>query len=1504
MATSNTIQSNYAGGFSSEGSQYGEAQAIWAPSPGQEGQKVKTGEKLVGIGATAGAGYFAWNHAPGILRGINSGLKESTRFGFSANTGQTKTDFWYQFARRVENTTLKSQSDNALVRSAGQFSSGLFNMFSRATYASESLSFFTDRGNKPIFLDIGEGLGPQARKDTLDYLVDFFEIDRKRIHNLNNISFLNGELYEGLEASPGNLKLGQKLSSVKALLPDQGRMTLAYLTSVMPKLGLRESDTGAIRARSVFGMSGMIPVPAKMGGTVFAGNKAIEVSNSFKFAETYVTAALQRTSFLIDEMIGEAKKFFEFVDPEGKKKLFAGMKRTGLVPEMTLGSAPAMLTRYSALGMKVFAGWAAMNQLGYMVQNGNALEKGIGGGGQAALLGYAGRQLGNMLNGRGRAGALIGLASGALGAVGIGPFSSGVMPGVAQTAGNLNEFRSMLGEVSFVNDIRRTFESIAPGSTSFSTAIGMGVATGFGVTALSRHLNKDQVTTQSLRKKYLESLDWDRLTDIPNRIIKPGMEDVHNSVPESIRRSIDREVESFNDLLLNEKRAAELNNPFGKTGDTHAIKASKLGEVLTTRSYNHLREEISKDSRHWFEKVLKTINKAPFIRAAMYSSTLAAGIYALGTGQLGTLETPQEMRLKNEGKILEEVKRGQKWEFGSTPYEGTDKLFYRPTMIARVSSGAGQAGATGDRGALEEFILKNFSYKLERENYWNRPAPITSAAFDQIPFLYPLLKPFGDLIKRAKLMHVDEWARIGDSGEIEYLERSTGLEALPDPALGATPMSAPYSPYTPGRVWGNAFTQATNLSGLLGFYAREGLKTITGSSSIYDQRSQLESFSENVDMTSRFYDLHSGGGFLGIPFLSEPIRRFLSKDNIKNHNPIKNNLPNWMPQELAYGNQYASLRHGGGEYRLPGEGYETRFPELRGVDPNDYPILHRFNILGDVAPWSSGYRKTKNEIRKMASDGELTQEQESFFYNYSSEVEAKLRRREFDSYAYKQDQYQKVHGVVDTVDPLTGSFTLRNSNARYTAAGLSNEGSRLIAELNLSRQQAASVQRDNAALIKTAIQPGMHVDVTTYKALDVDGIGARPAAIVSEGRNINRHLRSNGSFATEEGSLETYAMATGAGRMIGGGYQTLTHTLGKMTAPVEYLTTFGMAPIQKFLPERDVLEEYQQMHMYGEEVRLWQKPFSHWFAPAIKSGLHSWLGLNFESPGLAKNRKIEEYFDKLKYEKYQLLAKSAYERNDIQSAKHYESIGRKTVIGANGFFQDQRFKNAMGGVENKYSIGFMEEKDPVKRQRILKSLPGFKRRMMEGQYAQQELKGLKRVAINGGLTSEQQAKLNSLNQFKQDEGYSRTFWSQRGYNKNKSEGESYASYMRRQEMEEWKSKNKVPDANWVGFNPAVDIEDVKLKYIEEEGLDYHDFSIYPSRASYLHRKPYITDGDVAQMQVENYSEENVRLALREANRQIGNDFSNISYNMQGGMRMQNSIIFDLEQNNMFLPTGN
>jgi hypothetical protein len=82
-------------------------------------------------------------------------------------------------------------------------------------------------------------------------------------------------------------------------------------------------------------------------------------------------------------------------------------------------------------------------------------------------------------------------------------------------------------------------------------------------------------------------------------------------------------------------------------------------------------------------------------------------------------------------------------------------------------------------------------------------------------------------------------------------------------------------------------------------------------------------------------------------------------------NEIPNNTPSWLPGDDYYTNFHAGdpfTKVPEGYARLPGAGYAALHPELKDVNPEDYPDIHKMAILADVAPYSREYN-TRGEHR-------------------------------------------------------------------------------------------------------------------------------------------------------------------------------------------------------------------------------------------------------------------------------------------------------------------------------------------------------------------------------------------------------------------------------------------------------------------------------------------------------------------------------------------------------------
>ena len=100
---------------------------------------------------------------------------------------------------------------------------------------------------------------------------------------------------------------------------------------------------------------------------------------------------------------------------------------------------------------------------------------------------------------------------------------------------------------------------------------------------------------------------------------------------------------------------------------------------------------------------------------------------------------------------------------------------------------------------------------------------------------------------------------------------------------------------------------------------------------------------------------------------TEPFRRFVQNETFSPQaNEIPNHAASWLPGDDYYTNFHEGdpfIKVPEGYARLPGAGYEALHPELKGLDPEDYPDIHKMAILADVAPYSREYNQVSPSCR-------------------------------------------------------------------------------------------------------------------------------------------------------------------------------------------------------------------------------------------------------------------------------------------------------------------------------------------------------------------------------------------------------------------------------------------------------------------------------------------------------------------------------------------------------------
>ena len=725
---------------------------------------------------------------------------------------------------------------------------------------------------------------------------------------------------------------------------------------------------------------------------------------------------------------------------------------------------------------------------------------------------------------------------------------------------------------------------------------------------------------------------------------------------------------------------------------------------------------------------------------------------------------------------------------------------------------------------------------------------------------------FGARVARGNLQSINaQISAAGGGGQVfgtwieDRMAQPRGIAALRDEDYVTdllSPTDLSYRGY-------QAYQSARELLGFYGYLARVTIESPFAGKPVLAQAGEMYS-------TSRaFYQLNLGG--LG-GAASEIGRRFLPPsdrgyESPEEYNPIPNRMPEWLPGEdyminFRVGDPYTKVPHG--EVRLPGEAYE-RTHTLHS-DPwfGAYGAFERFKILADVAPYSDEYKVYRDITRQMMNRGMLPQEWRTEFNQILEEVRTKKRR--FEMYPYRFRTAQE-------------NITKR----RVTVTKFLDANTFLTEEFPDHPIRLAGVRTTSEAPLYDILSPGEQVEILIHKDKEArvsdDLLQTIRATVIKDGRNVNLTLIRSGYGREKEETdpAAIYARYTPDEIRQGARWETLSH----MNIPVIH---------NKYLAVNSPLEFYERHMVYGKYWADWLHPVRDYLAPtfrsfAMKDPIDASLlgafaggvigqaflggGVNTKVGAVAgallaatastlrsfgedvtgetyipyprqQERAIEEYFDILEYIKYrglyeqaaelarrregvdidrilnrlkkeQILYEAEEERlNEVKrrliiedkegnkegiraineqlrakrpqslqmelgpytlQALQYRAEYESTLYGIDPYTSDWRMVfRALPAKDREFFTEFVQEIDPEKRKRILELVPTNQRRLYQA---------------NWGLTLDE-----------------------------------------RPELTEYFKDHYLPPPDWIGWDPRVDLDLIKVKVVKNEALDMSEFNLW------------------------------------------------------------------------------
>jgi len=379
-------------------------------------------------------------------------------------------------------------------------------------------------------------------------------------------------------------------------------------------------------------------------------------------------------------------------------------------------------------------------------------------------------------------------------------------------------------------------------------------------------------------------------------------------------------------------------------------------------------------------KVAEAFNFSKLGRTGAFALTGAAlgaaAILPFLPGALGSSKSEEELELIHSGEELVPIRRGRFWEFGTSPYEGSDIEYFAPHWTVRAMSDAATKGRLPEEYYENPLLMMAERaldpYALEKRLDEERPYTYWGASDLGLGFMERLIFPVKEAFKPTIQAHPEAMGGIHPAQQRKY-----GTEA--PLSLAGTGQEITTYGYLPEVQSPSGFQvrmadiiqSGIDVAGLQGFAASELFTSISGGQSFVTPNAVHE-HSGRIMSSQRAYWEQNLGGMFG---LNEAYRRLnpdrpYATENVSS--AIRNTMPDWIPEgRLRYGDPYAQIDQG--ELRLPGRGYAALHSELEGVNYEDYPLVHRMNILNSVAPMSPEYFQHESLVASQVAEGDLNQ---------------------------------------------------------------------------------------------------------------------------------------------------------------------------------------------------------------------------------------------------------------------------------------------------------------------------------------------------------------------------------------------------------------------------------------------------------------------------------------------------------------------------------------------------
>lgn len=826
-----------------------------------------------------------------------------------------------------------------------------------------------------------------------------------------------------------------------------------------------------------------------------------------------------------------------------------------------------------------------------------------------------------------------------------------------------------------------------------------------------------------------------------------------------------------------------------------------------------------------------------------------------GFGLLDMTKNTQELKDIYSGREEVPIRRGRWWEMSSSNYEGGRIRNFQPNWYARLKS---QYMDTPDAwgSPFEQMLYKPWplldvnpiglllggSHHYAYQHYYSRPYPISNTAFNEMPLIGPTVAAtIGRVIAPPKVMHEEELKsaldRYGYAVNGGHTQRAGFI-----PGTSEMAKSFPVSPYGIRQAVSQQIYNVQQTAGLWGFGTQTAMSELLGMEQPFDGDNVLADAGDITSMRRSYYDRELGG----LAGYTELWRRFIPKRHSSQMmvNPLQNRMPKWLPVKFRLGDAYAQTPNG--ELVLPGHGYSAThnvnmtFPaaaEMLGLSVED--TVRRMLSLGRPAPIGREEVERSNaRIKAAAQVYEPYNDVSGTYDGIIRKGRAKILQKvkNLDSQELTDlvgptetdisevNFYMRVAGVADGVlqyridgvpvmaypvrydeqrfqRDMANIAQARKKAAELYAKGVGFEGeayshvdrahvlanvapwsNEYKAEFAMAKKEVALGRGDKAVLDKIKRQREAIMQTRDLYPRRFLGKVMTPESTYNN-MSLNQNIKAGAEYSMPERAL-------GA---LWEGFNSMNH------------------PFDKFHSYKTPLESYKATMLYGRNLKMWEHPFSHWadayskgfmskddpmsgylagfigtytFGPeglgsamlggtigaaygAVHGVYRAVRGNRYVPGSMQQIRDINRYFDSMSYYKNMALY-------DATGKEEYLEEARGTMAGLvpSDLSRESwsRFYRATPYTEKPYIMPFLKETDKQERERIVQYVPDEVKSVLISKWAKMD-----------GLQS--------------DSRISRV------------------------------SMDKMPAPDWAGWAPDVDLDDIKMITVQNEGFDAHDFGL-------------------------------------------------------------------------------